>query len=251
MKKFALAFVCLLGFACFTSCNPDEIEPSLSFINEAGYISTDITANAGDTILFGFEAKANGVNVLSHFELTLNETVVVDSTINGLTYSYAAAYICPKEAGAYTFTATVTDVIGLTATQSFVVTVEAGALEAADFTWERVGAANGTGLEEFGLSWTANIKEVFASICPVEGCTLYGFSNVNFAEITTEAAKNALFVEAAQIERIHEVSAEATADYDLVYGTNYNGVFHLIHITHATVSVATEGTTIVINGQAK
>lgn len=251
MKKFALAFLCLVGLACFTSCNPDELEPTMSLINEAGYVSGDITANAGDTLIFGFDAKATGVNVLNHFELKINEQVAVDSTFSSLTFSYVAGYICPNVAGVYTFEATVTDVIGLTATQSFVVTVEANALEAVDFTWERVGAANGTGLEEFGLSWIANNKEVFASIRPVEGCTLYGFSNVDFAEITTEAAKAALFVEAEEIERIHEVSADATADYDLVYGTNYNGEFHLIHITHATVSVATEGTTIVINGQAK
>ena len=154
------------------------------------------------------------------------------------------------------FTATITDVDGKSKSVILNVNINQPAqpLVATDFTWVRVGSNPGEGLEELGLEWTNNAKEVFAVIKPVEGALLYGFSPDEWNEVTTDVEKAALFTEGihAVMSDFRGVSAWSSKDYDFVLGTVYNGEYNLIHITRGEVdSNGAAGTTVKILGQVK
>jgi len=259
MKKLAIALMCFVSVAFFASCNPnvENPEPSVSFYAAEGYVSTDVELNAGDSALFGLTAKSNTETLrllkTFTFQVMVGDSAVYEFTkedINEMNYSYDVNYLFESE-GTYTVKATVVDGAEKTATASVVVTVVAN-MEATPFTWERTGATPGTGLDAFGLQWTGNVKVIHAVIKPLEGATLYQFNSEVWDATTTQAAKEALFTDAQPIDDFREISVEATADYDFVLGTNYNNEYHLIHITHATVTNdPVDGTTVVITGEAK
>ena len=262
MKKLAFALMCLVSVAFFASCNPnvENPEPSIAFYVADGYISANAEINAGDTnVMFGLQANSNTetLKLLKSFsfQITADSTVYefTENDINRMSYSYDVRYIFENE-GTYTVKATVVDAAEETASVTITVTVIAN-LEETPFTWERVAGAPGTGLEEFGLQWTGNVKDIIhAVIKPLEGATLYQFNAELWESVTTMANKVALFA-ADTIQPIvdfREISAEATHDYDFMIGTIYNEEYHLMHITHATVEHdPINGTTITITGDAK
>ena len=145
-----------------------------------------------------------------------------------------------------------TDVAGQTASATIKIALnKETALVATDFSWNRHGGTAATGLEEFGLQWTSNTKDVFANIRPLDGAVLYEFDPSVWEATTTEAEKAALFSEQQiGIAVFNKVSCDASHDYDFVIGTTYNGVNHLIHITRGEVHVF-KGTDVTITGQAK
>ncbi len=257
MKKLALALVCLVTVAFFTSCGGDkDLNPTIALVAEDGYISQDCTVESGTPLMVGFDAAAN-VNSntnLTSFEIKIasGDNVLYDTTytMDQATYEYVNSFTI-EGTGVVSITGIITDADGYTASAVLNITLTDQSLLESAVEWTRVGGNAGTGLANFGLEWTSNYKEVFATIKPVTGATLYQFNSNVWSQVTTQSAKIAAFENATAIENYRGVSCNAGATYDDVIGTVYNGNYYLIHITSATVTAATSGTTIVIKGASK
>ena len=274
MKKLALALVCFASVAFFASCQKEitNPEPTVSVITDEGFVKNGDVIDVEQTIVYGFQMASNSqtkkelkqLSVATYFinlegveELQEEEIV---SLVGKTEYRYVDTVyyeVTTRDViGSIKTVATVTDVDGKinTATLTLSLNEPAEPLEEADFTWFRHGSNDATGLEEFGLEWTGNGKEVFAIIKPVEGATLYAFDPDTWNEVTTDVEKVAAFTEGIHgiLSDFRGVSAWNTKDYNFVIGTLYEGEYHLIHITHGQVdNNGSAGTDITITGKAK
>lgn len=266
MKKLALALVCLMGVAFFTSCDKTPVvenpEPSIVVLAQDGYLADGSVIDLGTEYPYGFRAASNPDTQKELYKLVVtctvdeNTTYLCDSLIAGTEFTYESSILFEASReiiGEAEITATVTDNDGKTASASFKINInKEDNLVATAFTWNRHGGQNATGLEPFGLKWEKNAKEVFAVIEPLEGALLYRFDNTKVWEDTqTETQLAALFSEATAIDNFKEVSCEAEdKDYDVVLGTTYQGVNYLIHVTHSHVFTF-KGTDVTITGEFK
>lgn len=262
MKKLTLALMCLVGVLFMTSCSKDKDDPKLptiEFVNAgAGFVYQNTEIYSGDTVRFQLKAIATDANDLLtsiEFKFIYNNEPLQDTTI---TLDKLTTYTFTSEpesmdipAGLFTIEATVKTKKNNTATAKVNITILDATLEVKDFTWVRAGGTPGTGLEQFGLEWKSNAKEVKAKIVPVEGAELRILEGVEFASITTEVGKKNAFESATPAEKFHEVSCEANKDYNFVIMTQYNDNLYLINVTKGTVSTAAAGTTVTITGQWK
>jgi len=273
MKKLALALMCLVSVAFFASCQQEitNPEPTISVITDNGFVKNGDVVDVDQVIVYGFQMASNSQTKKELKQLHLSTTFIdlegnestpeeeIISLAGNTEYRFVDTvyYEVTREVmGTIKTIATVTDVDGKinTATLTLNLNEPATPLEEADFTWFRHGSNDATGLEEFGLEWTGNGKEVFAIIKPVEGATLYGFAADEWNDVTTDLDKVALFTEGLHtiMEDFRGVSAWNTKDYDFVIGTYYNDEYHLIHITHGQVdNNGSAGTDITITGKAK
>ena len=265
MKKLALALVCLIGVAFFTSCDPVDVvenNPSIEPLVEDGYVLNQANVNELDTVYFGFKVASNPETLAKLATLIVS---VDDQRWDSLsftdvteyTYKSGVIYTPAKDSLVRTSTisAIVTDVEGKSSTATIEVNIffKEQPLTTTEFTWNRHGAAAVTGgIEKFGLQWTSNGKEVFAEIRPMDGATLYEFDPSVWSTTNTVLDKTALFSEQQQgILVFNKVSAWAGHDdYNYVIGTTYNGENHLIHITKGEVFTF-KGTDVTIYGEAK
>lgn len=262
MKKLALALVCLVSVAFLASCDPtiQNPEPSIAIIAEEGYLVGGEVIDMDVVYPYGFIVASNAETQkeLAKLVVVCGGTTICDTVISGTEFIYRGEiYFTNNDSrdiiGSAEITATVTDAAGQTNTASIKVDInESIALVPTDFEWNRHGAAAVTGgIEEFGLSWTSNTKDVFANITPLEGAVLYEFDPSVWDATTTEVEKATLFSEQTiSIAKFRGVSAFASHDYDFVIGTTYNGENHLIHITRGEV-FNYKGTDVTIKGQAK
>ena len=255
MKKLFLALVCFASVAFFASCNPAG-EPTITMTAD----KTTITS--GETVSFTIQADANvdsqkdlknvKLDVVSNGENIYTNT----EDVNAATYSKVYELeMSGNEGDEFVVTATVTDVAGKTQTASVTITIEAAAalLVETPFTWNRHGSNAATGLEPFGLEWNSNnSKAIYAIITPAAGARLYRFETSVYTNATTEAQKAAAFEGATEIQEWKEfnVAGQMSVDLDVVLGTEYQGAFHLIHVTHGEYSTF-KGTDATITGMAK
>ena len=219
MKKLALALVCLFSVAFFASCDPDitNPEPSIQILQEEGYLQDNDVVDLGTDYLFGFVVASNPQTNKDLASLVVNvgDTQWANVDLTGLkeyTHRDTVAWTLTREIiGTDVITAVVTDVDGNTATATINVSVNEPAipLEAADFTWNRHGGAAATGLDEFGLEWNSNAKEIYAVITPAEGAQLYKFDPEVWENTTTSVQKAALFSETPTISQFKEISCTA------------------------------------------
>ncbi|MDH6356827.1 hypothetical protein [Parabacteroides sp. PF5-9] len=125
--------------------------------------------------------------------------------------------------------------------------------EAEDFEWKRIGGANATGLEQFGLAWTSNTAT--AAIIKTDNETkLVKLSAEDWSEIETKEQLKDAVDNGTDIEQYSGVSAiDASKTYDEVLAVDVKGegVYYLIHITKSTVALELSGTTITITGESK
>ena len=271
MKKFALALLCIVSVAFFASCKKDNKvenpEPSIAVITEQGYVADGDTVNMGQQVYFGFTMASNtetqkelkslivtaGLTEWANIDLTgktsFNYTDSISYTLDSLTREIVSQDV---------ITAIVTDVDGKIATATITLNInyDDPQLVATDFTWNRHGGDDATGLAEYGLEWNSNAKEIFAQIKPMAGYTLYEFEPATWDLITTENEKNDCFSALAELPSIavfNKVSAFASHDdLDYVIGTveQATGKAYLMHITKNVVSTF-KGTDVTIYGQAK
>lgn len=249
MKKLALALVCLMGVAFFTSCDPTNVvenpEPTIAVLAGDGYLQDGQVMDLNVEYPFGFIAASNPETQepLAKLVITVGDDVICDSTISGTEFKYENALyfeLAEREIiDTVEIKATVTDAAGEKKSASITayINYEEG-LEAYPFEWVRANGADGTGLEAFGLKWTRNEKEVFAVIEPIEGATLYSVPSEKWDEVQTESDLAALFSDgggASVIKDYRGVSMAATHDYDDVIATLYDDVYYLIHITKCKV----------------
>lgn len=270
MKKFALALLCIVSVAFFASCSKDDDpkNPSISvYAPTTEFVQDGATVDLlADSIKFGFQMTSNAD---SQKELASLRVVIAVDTIetewanlplSGTTYTYTDSFsFSTKEIVCNAvITATVTDADNNTATTSITLHVDYTdpELEVTDFTWNRHGGDDATGLTEYGLEWTSNDREVFAQIKPMAGYSLYEIPAQTWASVTTEGGMNALFlalVETPSIAVFNKVSAFTSHDnLDYVIGTinQETGEAHLMHITKNVVTTF-KGTDVTIYGQAK
>lgn len=263
MKKSVLALLCLICGFGFTSCI-DEIEnpePSIEFVAGEGYISADTDWESETPFMLGVTAKSNTQTAkkLTSFNLTMtsDSEVIYDTTYaiaNQDSYSYDVQWELSGE-GVVTIQATVVDEAGKQ--NSVVLNINLvkteQPLEAAAFEWKRVGGTPGTGLEEFGLQWTGNVKLVNAVIKPLEGVEMFILNGFDFSADLTATAKTEAINAGEKINDFRGVSADASKDYDFVIATRKaSGEEYIIHITRGDVSTITGvGTQIIITGEYK
>lgn len=255
MKKLFLALVCFASVAFFASCNGGG-DPTIT-------LNADKTSIAsGETVAFTIQADANAETMKNittvKIDVVLNsENLYTDAfEVNAATYSNVVELkLEGNEGDAFEVSATATDEAGKTAKATVTVTIEAGALVLVEspFTWNRHGGDAATGLDTFGLEWNSNnSKAIYAIITPAAGAKLYRFTTAQYVAALTQSLKEALFEGATEITEWKEfnVAGQQQQDLDVVLGTEYQGVFHLIHITHGEYSTF-KGTDATITGMAK
>ena len=123
--------------------------------------------------------------------------------------------------------------------------------EPADTVWQRTGGAAATGLGEFGLAWTSNVKTVMAVIRKDEAEKFVQLDESDWDEIETLEALMEKVEEAEDMEDYRGVSAEASATYNHVLATVHDGRYYLILVESATVQSTDAGTVVTISVQYK
>lgn len=93
MKKNAsiLYFLIIGMLAIITSCSKDDDEPglpTLSFIQDTGYVYSNATAPFGDTLKMGIIANSNGTDNLVKCQIFNNGISILDSSINAASFQY-------------------------------------------------------------------------------------------------------------------------------------------------------------------
>jgi hypothetical protein len=263
MKKLALALLCLVSVAFFASCDPENTEtgnPSISVLAGDQYIQDNDVVDVDVPYLFGFVVASNPESNKDLASLVVKigdiEWANVDLTglkeythIDTVEWGYEKEIVFTDE-----ITAVVTDAAGKTATAVINVSVNLPEepLAVTDFTWNRHGAADATGLAEFGLKWTRNERGVYAVIEPLADATLYKFDPAVWDQVITNVDKAAAFEGMVSISQWKEFDTFGAQDQTLnvVLGTVYNGEMHLMHITQGHIETF-KGTDVTLTGQAK
>lgn len=264
--KFILLFVAALGMTA-TSCSKDDddttpvvVTPNIDFKGGSDYISSDATVTAGEDFKIGITASSNansGKKLTSvKYTVTSNNVVVLEHDSVFSETNYNLDYIFRMDdAGSGVFKFVVTDKDGEMNTISLTVTAEAATTPltaATDTFFERVGGADGTGLEGFGLKWNSNAKVVSAVIQKDAATKLVMLSPEAWALLTTVEELVVAVDAAADMDAYKGISVEADGTYDEVIACIHNGEYHMIHLTSADVSVdQVSGTTVKIYGQSK
>lgn len=265
MKKLALALVCIASLAFFASCKP-EGQPTISVLNEEGYVQDGATVDVNTEFDFGFvmASSATTNKELSSMILIIDDETPDTIAINGTEWTYRGTlkYEATRDEiiGTSSIKAIVTDVAGQTATATINLTINQPAqpLIARTFTWYRLGNTI-TGLDEYGLNWRGNYpRDTYAKLEPKDGVKLYIFNSEDWTNTTTDLEKAALFNNALETmtpaENYFNVNVtQANMTYDDVIGTVLaDGTCHLIHVTSSKATyLGTQGTEITITGESK
>lgn len=265
MKKLALALVCFASLAFFASCKP-EGQPTITVLNEEGYVQDGATVDVNTEFDFGFvmASSATTNKELSSMILIIDDETPDTIAINGTEWTYRGTlkYEATRDEiiGTSSIKAIVTDVAGQTATATINLTINQPAqpLIARTFTWYRLGNTI-TGLDEYGLNWRGNYpRDTYAKLEPKDGVKLYIFNSEDWTNTTTDLEKAALFNNALETmtpaENYFNVNVtQANMTYDDVIGTVLaDGTCHLIHVTSSKATyLGTQGTEITITGESK
>ncbi len=277
MKKFRLTLLMVAAIGLFaTSCKKDNDDnptptpvdktPSINFKGGAEYTSDDVTVSVGDTLKIGITASSNTNSksklVSVKYEVVANNITIAtgDSTFKATAYDHD--YLFPiHNAGTARVTFTVTDKKGETASKSLEITANPATTvvlsEANPFTWKREGGNPATGLDPFGLSWTANVRgDVKAKIVKNGATRLVILPAESWTLIKTVKDLKTSITYSPDTEAFHEISVNQSSDYDFVLGVENGEDYHLIHITRANVQMSIGpsgggGTTIEIKGDYK
>ena len=267
MKKLSyLLGLLVLAGVIFTSCSDDDdgepqnMDPTLTFQTGPGYTSSDVEIMAGDSITIGIVANENsnsGANLenVRIYMIVANDPQddIFNEDINESTYTadYTITFPDPVEG---TLFVEVTDKDGEKKSISFMVTVNPNTVDlgaAMDLVWQRVGGTPATGLDMFGLKWTSNGKKVDAEITKDGADKFVMLEAADWEGITTMEGLMEAIATGTDMEEYTGISADASDDYDEVLGVQYEGMYYLIHLTHADVDPQTTGTIITIDGQYK
>lgn len=265
MRKLALALVCLVSVAFFSSCGKtvEHPEPSVNFLVAEGYVATDAEIQSGEPFMIGISAKSNVetqklltkcfIQVYSGDD-RLWDTLVSD--INKDQYNFDGQFVFEGE-GVITISATVTDAANETAECKVNLTL-VNNLEAVATKWVRRGANVTEGeeqLKELGLTWAGSYKEIFATLKPAEGYAMYMIDAARWDGITSMTDKvnmfNAAMEAGPSIESFRGITTAHSDNYDVIIGTIKGEEMHLMHITRCDVETGDFGTQLTITGEAK
>jgi hypothetical protein len=289
MKKRRFFTIGLLAIGLvFTGCNDDDdddtfdpvLGPSLevSELNNGVTGGGDLTINQGESLRFAIAAdegaedmdeitiSITGANVTANIPESSEGNVFENGTysLNGseeemfrdtLEFLDAGTQI-----GVTNYTFTVNDDNGASSSVTYTVTVESSAdLVTSDFTWQRTGNTDGTGLDQFGLAWEDNLDiggEVSAIVKTDEATVFVQLDAEdwlidNSGELTMAINDADSGGDAIPAQGYTNVSAEQDDNYDDYLGVIYLGEPYILHIQEADVASVSAGTQITIMGQYK
>lgn len=236
-------------------------KPSISVIEEEGFVRNGDTLEFGAEYRFGFFATSNVVTQadLASLSISIGEENWKNIDLYGLTsYSYTDTLMFSLKGiiGEKTITAVVTDLDGNSneALINVSINLNSHPLVANAMEWTiQNGYSNG--FDEQGL-YLAGIFNGCAQIMPLEGVSLFVFDSGDWSNIFTDADKILYFMNA-----IHDcipqsvyniISVEETSVYDELIGTIApDGSCQLIHITRCSVSSGEGSNFISIVGETK
>ena len=286
MKKLALALMCLVSVAFFASCQKpvENPEPSIAVMTGENFITgtaenptiIDITDENALNLKYGFHVEANAQTKKELSTLKLTCTTI-DATgtdtfdtiidLSGKTSYDFSEYLFPQdERDIYleaTITALVTDADSKTntATIAFKLDLPAQPLEVNDITWVRDGsnvvADTKEEMERLGLKWTSSYKEVYATIEPLNGATMYICDGDDFDKITTDLEKSVYFANLVEngvsVTSYRKITTNNSADYnDMLAVIDAEGNLNLVLFKHADIEyIPGVKTIITITGKTK
>lgn len=230
-------------------------------------------------LMYGFHVESNteSMKELSSLKLTWDytsyeygeETYTYDTIIDlsGMTSYDFSEYLFEQEREIITLVdgtikAVVTDAANQTNTAviAFTIIMDEAPLISYAIEWTRKGAnLIGNAEEEMaalGLKWTANYKEVFATIEPLnDDVILYLCNGDDFYDIDFMNDKYAYFINltenATPIEKYRNISIQNSADYNDMLAVIYGDELNLIHINRAEIEISAYGTQVTIRGEVK
>ena len=252
INGFGVGYSSVLGFTTLEAVAP----PVVSVLGEEGYLYDGQIVDENVEYTFGFNLES--FSGLSFLRITIGDEIFDEKHFSGETsyiYENSVVFTVAKEIiGDCTFTAVVIDVHNQSSSASFTVYInqQEQPLLSTPFEWVRTGAAEGVGLEEFGLSWRQNSKDIFARIKPLDGVTLMVFDSSVWDEVTTDIQKAVLFAESGlAVTEYANVSVLDSNNYNDVIGTILpDGTMRLIHVTNSVVTTF-KGLRIDISGEWK
>lgn len=280
MKKLALALVCLFSLAFFASCDPEGL-PSISVLEQEGYVTDGSNVYVNDTVNFGFSCVSSLISGKPLASLIVSvENFNADGTslgsseyarkdLNGMTeyvYTDAIVYNTEKDEfiGSSVISAIVTDAAGQIATVSMTLSIYEPEMPlfVMPIEWKREGSnnLNEDEMKNFGLMWTGSYKEVFATLKPIVGGSLYVCNGDDFDAIEFMADKDAYIANlvgtGTPVESYRNITTNNSADYNDMLVTMFEGKAYMMHITHALVEPITNNgqyvrTDITITGELK
>jgi hypothetical protein len=286
MKKLALALMCLVSVAFFASCTKpvENPEPTIAVMTGDNFISgtieepTIINLNDENAInlKWGFHVESNAETKkqLASLKLTFEEifngeTYVSDTTIDltGMTSYDFSEFLFDQEERTIleevTIKAVVTDADNKTNNATIALKLDMPEMPLPETPIEWIRKANNlignteAEMAAMGLQWTGSYKDdIYATLRPVDGATLYVCEGDDFDEITTDVEKDKYFNDLAEtaiaVDRYRNIKATASGTYNDMLAVVYDGETFLIHITYAKVdNLGSAGTQITITGEAK
>ena len=287
MKKLALALMCLVSVAFFASCQKpvENPEPSIAVMTGENFITgtaenptiIDITDANAINLKYGFHVEANAQTKKELSSLKLSYTMIdaegtetFDTIIDlsGKTsYDFSEFLFQDEDERDIYFEATINALVTdadnktNTATIAFKLDLPAQPLEVTDITWIRDGStvvpATKEEMERLGLKWTNSFKEVFATIEPLNGATMYICDGDDFDKITTDLEKSVYFANLVEngvsVTSYRKITTNTSADYnDMLAVIDAEGNLNLVLFKHADIEyIPGVKTIITITGKTK
>ncbi len=246
-----------------------ECPPSIQVLQGEGYVVDDQIVDLDTEVNFGFVmASCPETNKeLSSLLVLIDDYEFANVDLTGKTeyvYTDMVTYsIQAKEIiGRSVITATVTDVNGQASIASIALNINepVQTLEVKQFNWIRRGM-NFIGnteeeMAEYGLQWSDNYIDAFATIKPLEGSVLYVCNGNDYWDITTDVEKVLYFCSLIEttspVESYRNITISNSANYnDLLVVREEDGDLHLILIRRSEIESGSYGTQISIFGEAK
>ena len=234
----------------FTTASMDY-PPIITALQGNGFVQDGDVLDLNTEYQYGFEVSSEKGLASLRIDIDGNNWSNLD--LHGLTsYTFTGNIMYESVykdeiIGESTINAVVTDVDGLMNSASIHVLINQPAhqLETIDFEWVRQGpnSLNEAEMAGYGLYWAGNYQDVFATIKPLEGATLYVCDGNDFASIVESCSP---------VESYRNISINSSENYnDMLAVIDSNGGQHLIHITRAEVVYANMATRVTIIGEAK
>ncbi len=150
MKKlFSILSLVIISASFFIAgCSKEEdpIPPTITYKQDVGYVSSNTTADFGDTLNFGITSTSNGTDNLAKFQIYANGQQLLDTTINTATFTfdfYTVKTILDKEVWKFVST----DIAGNSKTDSIVITGNFGEIKT--YNSNTLGAQSNTAEKGF------------------------------------------------------------------------------------------------------
>lgn len=259
LKHFLILFSCA-GIMFLSSCtDEDPVPPTVTFKGGAGYVDDNTTLEPSETFKSGITATA-GDKKLATFTVKRSGIISateVDSSISGDNFSFERNFTAAATEGVETWTFTVTDKDGESASVEFAITtVEPDTTtplgSAQNFSWVRCGSSNNPDLSQFGLAWTGNTGSV--AIIKKDADKLVILSSGEWSSITTVEGLMSAVDNGTDVVDYRGVDVvQASSTYDDVIATKKGSDYYILHITSSTVvdKTSTCGYEVTINGEYK